>query len=348
MLRLVFVFGVLLLLSFQRLPNSKENVIFDRIAYIYNLKNLIDEHTWKGFADKKFDLPLVYYTDSICYVANPTEKFINSFKPTLAFEKKGLKIFRTARVDNVPFHMETSMTFGDGAPSAYNHRSPFMNCSSFEITHQTVPDVNSTEQWATMVIHEYFHGYQFKHQAHMTHFEKHIAVSSDTLKKIYNSNPWFKESVDKENKMLLEALKDVNNKQVRTLIDSFFVLRDKRRVQTKLNLNFDIVPIEQSYETMEGTARYVEHSLYGKFAKKNADESLLQRDSAYRSYEYFTNYSIDKDPWLYLSDKTDYFYATGFNLVRLMDKFKIEYKTSLFKKGGLSLEEILKQKMLLK
>jgi len=103
------------------------------------------------------------------------------------------------------------------------------------------------------------------------------------------------------------------------------------------------VPIEQSYETMEGTARYVEYSLYSNFAGKKPNNNLLKTDSSYHSYQYFRNYNIEKDQWLYLSDKTNYFYATGFNLVRLLDKLKIKYKTRLFNEGGLSLEQILKQ-----
>jgi hypothetical protein len=206
-----------------------------------------------------------------------------------------------------------------------------------------VPDVHSTEQWATMVIHEYFHGFQFKHPAHLNYFEKYIAVSADTLKKMYKSNPWFKESIDKENKILLTALSTADDKKIKTLIDSFFLLREQRRRQTKQQLNSDIVPIEQIYETKEGTARYVEYSLYSNFAKKTPNISLLKSDSSYHSYQYFRNYKIENDQWLYLSEKTNYYYAIGFNLVRLLDKLKIEYRTRLFNEGGLSLEQILKQ-----
>jgi len=336
------LFGILLVLPFRSNSQNNEKTIFDRIEYIYGLKTVIDKGVWKGFSDKKFDLPLVYYTDSICYVANPTDKFITSRKPKLVHERKPVTIYKTEVIDRIPFHMETNMTFGDSS-SAYTHKSPFMNCSSFEITRQTVPDVNATEQWATMVIHEYFHGFQFKHADHMNYFEDSIAMSSDTLKKVYKSEPWFKELVDDENKILLSALAATNDKQVSMLIDSFFVLREKRRLKTKQKLNYNISTVEQSYETMEGTARYVEYSLYTIFTKKRPDKSLSKSDSSYHSYKYFNKYTIENDPWLYLTEKTDYFYATGFNLVRLLDKLRSDYKTHLFKEGGLSLEQLLKQ-----
>jgi hypothetical protein len=44
-----------------------------------------------------------------------------------------------------------------------------------------------------------------------------------------------------------------------------------------------------------------------------------------------------------LTDKTTYFYATGFNMARLLDKLGIEYKSRLFKDGKISLEDILRE-----
>jgi hypothetical protein len=206
-----------------------------------------------------------------------------------------------------------------------------------------VPGIDATEQWATMVIHEYFHGFQFKHAAHIAYFEKKISVSSDTLKGAYKAYPWFKEGIDRENNILLAALQAANDREVQDRVDSFFALRRQRRVVAKRLLGDNLATLERAYETMEGTARYVEYCLYRGFAQKEPNNKLSRSDSAYHSYQYFQNYSIEKDTWLYLSDKTTYFYATGFNLVRLLDKLGIEYKTRLFKEGGLSLEDLLKQ-----
>ena len=97
---------------------------------------------------------------------------------------------------------------------------------------------------------------------------------------------------------------------------------------------------------MEGTARSVEYNLYGKFAVMSPDYKLAESDSSYHAYRYFKNYKIENDPWLYLTSKTTYFYATGFNMARLLDKLKIEYKSRLFNESGLSLEEVLKERSL--
>lgn len=111
---------------------------------------------------------------------------------------------------------------------------------------------------------------------------------------------------------------------------------------TKQKLSIDIEPYERCYETMEGTARYVEYSLYKLFATMEADKKLAGSDTSYKSFAKYRNYSIEKDEWLYLIGKTTYFYASGFNMARLLDKLAVEYKSKLFKQGSLSLEVLLK------
>lgn len=108
-----------------------------------------------------------------------------------------------------------------------------------------------------------------------------------------------------------------------------------------IKLHLDISKYEKCYETMEGTARYIEYALYNIFATNQPDINLLTSDPAFKSFEKFRHYDIKKDEWLYLTEKTIYFYATGFNMARLLDKLKIPYKTKLFKNGGITMEDIL-------
>ena len=330
------------LCSFGLRPESKEQVVIDRIEYIYNLKSFIDIEIWKGFADSKFDLPFIYYTGTSCYITNPTSKFIHIFKPHEISENKDLKVYKTPLIDSIPFHMSTGIILGDSSAD-YNYRFPFMHASSFEITRNTIQDVNSTELWATMIIHEYFHGFQYKHPVYLDYFEKNVvSIREDSLKSIYKSNTWFKESIDNENNTLLSAIRSTKNDEIKQLIATFFRLREQRRLLTTQRLNFDIKIPEEAYETMEGTARYVEYKLYYKFAVIHPDNQLAKSDSSYHSYDSFKNYKIENDQWLYLTSKTTYFYATGFNMARLLDKLKIEYKSRLFNESGLSLEQLLK------
>jgi hypothetical protein len=305
---------------------KSEQLIFDRIEYIFNLKPTIAKKYWKGFDEQKYDVPLIYYSETESYIANPQKDFINYYKPTLVFQNNSIKVYKTTkRFDDIPFHMETN--FGlDESLDKIIRPTPMMNCSSFEVTSKKIPESTSTEYWVTMIIHEYFHGFQFKHKQYIdTILKKTGNVSEDSLSEIFKNNIWFEEKIKKEN----------------DYVDSFFISRKERRLETKSKLNFEIDDIEKIYETMEGTARYIEYNLQVEYATRKPDKKLASVDVAYHSYKVFKNYKMANDPWLFTPGKR-YFYATGFNIVRLLDKLKIDYKSRLFKEGNLSLDEILK------
>jgi hypothetical protein len=341
---LLFLFCLLASVVGKAQLTEADALVVSRIRYVFELKNVLGKNIWPDFNAPRFDVPLVYYTDSNCFVANPSTKFLGIFKSALVAQSTRLKIYKTNLLDSARFHMETGVELTPDDTALYNYRSPFMNCSSFEITHRTILDVDFTEQWVAMILHEYFHGFQFQHKPFLDYFSSHMAYfKGDSLTRIYKSNPWFQESVDTENALLLSALKVPSNKRVKPLLDSFFQLRTRRRTRAKAELDFDIQPYEEGYETLEGTARYVEWRLYALFAGKTPSAELHRLDTAYGSYSYFRNYTIAKDPWLYETGKTAYYYAIGFNIARLLDQLGIDYKSRLFREGGLSLEEILKE-----
>ncbi len=339
--RILFFVMILIFFSCKKKNKVNEQKIFDRITFVYNLKQTVEETTWKTFNNKEYDLPLIYFTDTSSYIANPTTKFLNTFKSELVFEDRQIKIYKTKRIDSIQFHMETGLTMGEPTDK-YNYHSPFMNCSSYEEAHKTIPKINATEQWATLIMHEYFHGYQYKHKAYIEYYEKEIVqIQPDSLIALYKNNDWFKKSIDQENQLLLNALNEKDSLKTSSLIKDFFKLRNQRRKIVLEKLNFDISTFEKCYETMEGTARYVEFSLYNTFSTRRPDYKLLKSDSSFKSFEKYHKYDIKKDEWLYLSEKTSYFYATGFNIVRLLDKLKIEYKSILFRTGEVSAEDLL-------
>ncbi len=322
---------------------DEEQKIFDRIEFVFNLKQTVDEDVWKSFNDGKFDVPLIYFTDTTSFIANPTDKFLTAFKSKLVFENRHIKIYKTEqRVDSLLFHMETGLTLGTPTEE-YNYHSPFMKCSGYEEVFKKIPKVFSTEQWITMIMHEYFHGFQYKHQTYMDYYETNIVqIQPDSLASIYKNNTWFKKSIDKENELLLNAISETSIEKTKQLIDTLFTLRNERRKETKQKLKIEIADYEKCYETMEGTARYVEYSLYNKFSTRRPDYKLIISDTSFKSFDKYRKYNIENDKWLYLTEKTTYFYAIGFNMARLLNKLKIEYKTKLFNQGGLSLEDILK------
>ena len=279
----------------------------ERLQYVYTLKAVINDSVWSGFADKQYDVPLLYYGDTCCYVVNPTEKFLAKYPSVLVHSDNDIQIYRTKRVDDKPFHMHSTFTTDD--ESNIDYYAPIMRCSSLEQTSRTVPDVTSVNVWATMVMHEYFHGFQFKNDGYLDIYEAITdALLPDTLSALATRYDWYRESITRENDLLLKAI-DTNNIEVsRAHIQSFFKLRDERRERVKKELGIDIVALEQLYETMEGSARYIEYCLY----------------------RHFGDFNLSDAKWLYTVGR-NYYYATGFNLLRISDKLRIDYKDGIFK-----------------
>ena len=278
----------------------------ERLQYVYALKVVINDSVWSGFADKQYDVPLLYYGDTCCYVVNPTEKFLDKYPSVLIHRDYNIQIYQTEKVDDKPFHMHVTFTDEE---SNIDYRTPIMRCSSLEQTSKTIPDVTSVNEWATMVMHEYFHGFQFKNDGYLDIYDTITnAVLPDTLIELAASHDWYRESITQENDFLLKAIDANDIEASRAYIQSFFKSRNERRERVKKKLGIDIVALEQLYETMEGSARYIEYCLY----------------------RHFGNFNLSDAKWLYTVGRK-YYYATGFNLLRLSDKLRIDYKYAIFK-----------------
>ena len=118
-------------------------LISERMQYVYALKMVINDSIWSGFADKQYDVPLLYYGDTCCYVVNPTEKFLAMYPSVLIHSDNNIQIYQTEKVDDKPFHMHVTFTDEE---SNIDYRTPFMRCSSLEQTSKTIPDVTSVSR----------------------------------------------------------------------------------------------------------------------------------------------------------------------------------------------------------
>lgn len=287
----------------QQTPDTAS--VVGRLQYVYALKDVINDCVWQGFTDKENDVPLIYYDDSCCYVVNPSEKILDQYTAELVYRDDDINIYQTKRIDNIPFHMHTTITDEE---DRIDYRTPIMRCSSLEQTGKTIPDVTTVKEWATMVMHEYFHGFQFKQDGFLDAYERIFSVCpQDTLSTIQTQLEWYKESIQQENELLLKAIDAPNLDATKAHIRAFLELRDRRRSKLKEEQNLDIAATEQFMEIMEGSARYIE----------------------YRLYDYFSIFSLTDAKWLYTVGK-NYYYATGFNLLRLLDKLGVEYHSRIF------------------
>lgn len=273
-----------------------EQPIVDRIRTIRELRTQIAADCWPDFDAPKFDVPLLYYTDSVCYAVDPLPEYRDTFAARLIYHRGGIDIYKTALPDTLPFHMETHLNFDD--PTVCDGSMPTIACSSPEITQRTVPDVVSDSLWLPMVLHEYAHGFQYRQPGFAQAFAREMTVFDESeLSRLHKRVAWFDRAVKAENTTLLAALETTDRTARDSCIRLFRTLRRDRKQRMAAEMGDSTVRAEEIYESMEGMARYVE-----------AHAGML-----------LGTYSGD-EAWMCNTDSSGYFFATGYNLIRLIDR----------------------------
>lgn len=140
-----------------------DKLVIARLQYIYKARqNLGDSAT--SFGGKQYDLPLIHYDGDTTFISNPTGKFLDQFRPKPVLEKNIAKIFKLDyRIDSAPFYLKVSMSMGEDT-TVYDYYAPFIKCSSREEFEKVKGGPISTQKWSALVIHEFFHAYQFFHK----------------------------------------------------------------------------------------------------------------------------------------------------------------------------------------
>ena len=183
-----------------------------------------------------------------------------------------------------------------------------MECSSPEITMQAVPGVKSYEEWYAMLMHECFHGFQYKHTDfwnEMMASTPQDFITSDSLKALKQNYEWYRDMLSKENALLKKAYEASDIHEVRHILSDFYSIRNERLKAIKDRLGLDITEYYPIIETMEGSARYIEYRLAREQGITNTD-------------------------WMTNLDSDSYYYASGLYLMLIMDKLGIHYKDKLF------------------
>ncbi len=312
----------------------------ERIHLFSRCKEIIGKKVWSDLTSEAHTRPLLYFTESNTYVVFGDNEQFKKYSPEALECGNGLSLLKLQRMDSQPFHMQNAIDFKD--PASLYYYQPMMLCSDVETLIKVVPDFDKTEDWLQLVMHEYFHSYQFSHQATLTYLAETIQVSADTLDKIYLQHAWFRELLEKENLALLNAIRVNGNDSIKLYIDEFLETRKTRRMKFE-NLNqFRISIYENFWETIEGSARYAEYYLAGNFKSLDTDYAI-QCDSLFRNYKDYThllNFENEKEFVERTRIMQAYYYVTGFNLCRLMDKMGIPYKQNLFDNPGSGLYDI--------
>jgi|GEM_PF-1033199 len=328
--------------SFHPEKDTSAQLAIARIQYIYFVKKTIGDAAWSGFGNKKYNIPLLYYTDNATFISNPGEQFLRQFHPKLVFENKTTKIFRLGyRIDNISFHMHVTIGVGEDS-TAYDYYPPYIRCSSREEFETATGYKTNTRLWVSMVLHECFHGFQFLHEGYTKEaIETGFILPSagDSLQQLYRSKEWYKGYVDSENNLLLKAIACSNKKGTDSLLRQFFTVRSERRLRAKSEINHDIALLEKSFETFEGTARFIEAYV---LEHPVNDRALSKIDSSFTIEQKVAGFTSNIPQYLYKTEVSDrYFYAMGYNEARLLKKMNISYTSMLFNQPALTLEDIL-------
>lgn len=306
-------------------------------------KEIIGSKLWKGLDTEVYIRPLLYFTDSSTYIAFGTDELRWKFKHESLNCGNGFSIMKLKRIDAKPFHMENNMDFTDTGSIFY--RQPMLLCSDVETMIRFVPDFNKTEDWLQLVMHEYFHSFQFSHKSTINYLADTIRISADTLDKIYIQNDWFRAELEKENIALLKAINSTADDSLGLYIAEFTQTRERRRAKFKSMHQLNLNVMENFWETIEGTARYAEYYMAGNF-KQIAIADSTQCDSLFNKFEAYSDQSNFEDRKEFrerVKMMQAYYYVTGFNLCRLMDKIGINYKQDLFDKPTVGLYDIFRR-----
>ena len=305
--------------------SSEEELINQRIFWLKALKEFAAKKVWKDFKGRR--ISLVYFTDSLSYIADAKPRMLKKLDIDEQHRVSGSPLYRSKRIDQRNFHMETAVEAVDSA--VFYYQNPVAMASSYEESKKTMEDISSLQQWASMIIHEYFHGYQFQH-AHMLRYSNDsIVMRGSELQGLYRTHTWFSESVIRENGLLLAALKANYKKERDSVLLKFIELREDRRNRTDSLLKSRFSSQEDFYEKTEGSAKYVELSLLEHLKQFPANTYLSKQDTAYKARAY-QEFKLSDQPWLYDTSSANYFYSTGYNLLKVLDRLGIPFKKNFF------------------
>ena len=324
--------------------NLPDSLSTRRISFVLDLKKSVAESNWSDFGTKNNEGTLIYFHADRSEVFFPDSHMINKFKK---YEKHGDNYWLTGRMDSMPYHMEVMISFNKEDSLEFFFENPVEQYSSVEEIEKYIPSVESTEMWATMVLHEMFHHYQYNNTKYRKYANSVIAVlpfDSRNLVALCQEDEQFLQMIQGENKILMKAISEDSEDDRDSLISSYLNQRANRI--TKYGSEYPhLEQVENYYVIQEGSARYIEYQsmfiLQSYF--NNPEAPTVLNDPKFISYSEFEEIDLENNAFNYLvyAGPTDYHYTIGFNTMRLLDELKIEYKKDLLNNPEKGLHQYL-------
>jgi hypothetical protein len=286
----------------KQTPTEQERELITQIEQILSVKQQLASKYWPEFNDEKYSAPIVFYADSACYVVNPKDGFLREFTCKKIRADK-YQLYKTGRLDDRPFLMETHVELFD--TTTYAGKTPYVMCSNLSETQKMFSDVTDETMWAPMIIHELVHGCQDSHPSHYVARHIEYPVYEIDLVSYPSQYPWLSDALIKENDSLLSAISADNESEMNGFIREFLSCRKERKDRMRLEFGGAIVREEEEFETAESLARFME-----------VQAALLLNCS---------NPNYAEDSFFFCKNvQQDYFFVTGYNLVRLFLKMGID------------------------
>ncbi|MCB0508790.1 MAG: hypothetical protein KDD21_10880 [Bacteroidetes bacterium] len=327
--------------------NSKDKLVEDRMEYIRSIKNFVGSIFWSGFSGENFPNTIVYFADSTSYFINPQPKMKEQVSTYSVLENEyNWNIWRMYMpLDTVPYVIETQFQLNPKSEKHYiNYKTPVLFISSPELTQKRDKNVNSTQDWAIPVLHQLFRQYQYSNDAMLTYairlYDERKMIELDSLQGIYRNVTAYNDTLQKENELLKKAYAATSFDEEKSLVELFLKARANRYKQYYKDKNTWVSAPEGFWEKLEGTCMLMETELIENFQQAPTSSTLAQNDPMYK--QDYVAPTLDINKYTDLNDKTPYAGITGFNMLRLLIKNKVQFKENFFSYASLSLDMQLK------
>ena len=330
-------------------PDEKELLLIERIKYLNEMRKLTSDLFWNDFGIGEFSGTIVYFTDSLSYFFNPEQSVLDRVSKYKALKNPyDYTVLRLALpFDKATYVIQTLFETSEGNKKNINYMLPILFCSSPEVSKNFRPEISNTELWTSNVLHEYFHQYQFKIKAVYSYLNTFISqkrmLDKDSMQGIYTKNWNFRDTLVKENDLLLKAIGANSVEAEKEYFAQFLKLRNKRRLEFQKTTKIQFGQIEDLWEKIEGTALYLEIILKQNFDKLPPNKYLIQHDTMFQNQNIYSGFSLSEaQNYISINDADYYFGATGVNLIRLLEKNNVPYKKDFFQYASMSLSTQLK------
>jgi hypothetical protein len=122
---------------------DKTCVVCDRLSLFETIKQKVGAKYWHSYNTKDMTPPLVYFDDSVSWLAFSNKVLFKNIKYEGIKCASGIILYKLKiRLDTVLFHMENKMSFTDATSPYYYH--PIMFCSNVKTASRLIPEVKNT------------------------------------------------------------------------------------------------------------------------------------------------------------------------------------------------------------